>query len=153
MSWVFSLHNTSSKGIQLGPTWCWGTVMPRGGLGTDAAMEGLFMPTWCCCCGEQPAVWDGSDETERWNLAVVDTKKSSPMDSVSMHRKRVQRTRFSLQRNRVQWTRFLCKETESFGLGFCAIGLVFCVRFLLESHSATIEIEPYLLELLKTKIV
>ena len=51
-------------------------------------------------------MWDGSDETERWNLAVVDTKKSSPMDSVSMHRKRV------------QWTCFLCTETESFGLGF-----------------------------------
>ena len=52
------------------------------------------------------------------NLAVVDTKKSSPMDSVSMHRKRVQRTRFSLQRNRVLRTRFLSTETESNGLSF-----------------------------------
>ena len=62
-------------------------------------------------------MWDGSDETERWNLAVVDTKKSSPMDSVSM------------QRNRVLWTQFLRRETESIGLGFCleneSIGLVF----------------------------
>ena len=54
-------------------------------------------------------MWDGSDETERWNLAVVDTKKSSPMDSISMHRKRVQRTRF------------LCVETESNGLSFFAL--------------------------------
>ena len=55
-------------------------------------------------------MWDGSDETERWNLAVVDTKTSSPMvlDSVS------------LRRNRVQWTQFLCVETESKGLGFSA---------------------------------
>ena len=29
-------------------------------------------------------MWDGSDEIERWNLAVVDTKKSSPMDLVSL---------------------------------------------------------------------
>ena len=93
-------------------------------------------------------MWDGSDEIERWNLAVVDTKKSSPMvlDSVS------------LRRNRVQWTQFLCVETESIGLDFFAektesFGLVFCVRFLLESHSAAVEIESYLLELLKTKIV
>ena len=49
-------------------------------------------------------------------------------------------------RNRVQWTRFLCLETESFGL-------VFCVRFLLERNSAAVQIEPSLLELLKTKIV
>ena len=68
------------------------------------------------------------------NLAVVDTKKSSPKDSVSMHRKRV------------QWTWFLCLENES-------IGLVFCLRFLLERNSAAVEIEPSLLELLKTKIV
>ena len=53
-------------------------------------------------------MWDGSDETGRSNLAVADTKKSSPKNSVSMHRKRVLRTRF------------LCMETESTGLGFCA---------------------------------
>ena len=52
-------------------------------------------------------MWDGSDETGRSNLAVADTKKSSPKNSVSMHRKRVLRTRF------------LCMETESTGLGFC----------------------------------
>ena len=79
-------------------------------------------------------------------LAVVDTKKPSPLDSVS------------LRRNRVLWTRFLCIETESIGLDFYAektesFRLVFCLRFWLESHSATVEIEPYLLELLKTKIV
>ena len=39
-------------------------------------------------------MWDGSDETQRSELAEGDTKKSSPMDSVSMLRKRVQRTCF-----------------------------------------------------------
>ena len=61
-------------------------------------------------------------------------------------------------RKRVHWTRFLSIEIESIGLDFFAektdsFGLVFYVRFLLESHSAAIEIESYLLELLKTKIV
>ena len=45
-------------------------------------------------------LWDGSDETERWKLAVLDTKKSSPMDSVFK------------AGNRVLWTRFLCLENE-----------------------------------------
>ena len=42
-----------------------GLLCPRGGLGTDAAVEGLFMPTWCCCCGEhQLAVgWEWWDRT------------------------------------------------------------------------------------------
>ena len=55
-------------------------------------------------------LWDGSDETERWKLAVVDTKKSSPKNSVSMHRNRVQNDgnwQWLIQRNRVQMTRFL----------------------------------------------
>ena len=111
-----------------------GLLCPHGGLGTNAAVEGLFMPTWCCCCGELMLLWDGSDETERWKLAVLDTKKSSPMDSVFK------------AGNRVHWTQFLCRETES-------VGLVFCLRFFLESNSAAVEIEPSLLELLETKIV
>ena len=37
-------------------------------------------------------MWDGSDETQRSELAEGDTKKSSPMDSVSVHRNRVLRT-------------------------------------------------------------
>ena len=53
-------------------------------------------------------MWDGSDETQRSELAVGDTKKSSPMDLVSMLRKRVQRTRF------------LSKEIKSYRLGFYA---------------------------------
>ena len=53
-------------------------------------------------------LWDGSEETERWKLAVLDTKKSSPMDSVFK------------ARNRVLWTQFLCLENESFGLVFYA---------------------------------
>ena len=47
----------------------------------------------------------GTDGTQ---LAVFDTKKSSPMDSVSKLRKRVQRTRFPGLKN------------ESIGLGFQA---------------------------------
>ena len=68
----------------------------------------------CLCPRDVAAVgsinqlWDGSDETERWKLAVLDTKKSSPMDSVFK------------AGNRVLWTRFLCIETESFGLDFYA---------------------------------
>ena len=67
-----------------------GLLCPRGGLGIDAAVEGLFMPTWCCCCGELMLLWDGSDETERWKLAVLDIKKLSPMDSVFKAGNRVQ---------------------------------------------------------------
>ena len=40
-----SSDNTSSKGISWDPCDVGGTVMPRGGLGSDAAVEGLFMPT------------------------------------------------------------------------------------------------------------
>ena len=43
--------------------------------------------SWCCCgMGVMRQNW--------WKLAVLDTKKSSPMDSVSMLRKRVHWTRF-----------------------------------------------------------
>ena len=101
--------------------------MPRGGLGSDAAVEGLLSPCDVAAVGSNQLCGMGVMRQNVLNLAVVDTKKSSPMDSVSMHRKRVQRTRFSLQRNRVLRTRFLSIETESFGL-------VFCVRFFLESH-------------------
>ena len=112
--------NTSSKGISWDPrdvgggdcyaTWrvgelcCGGTVL----CPCDVAAVGSNQ-----LCGM------GVMRQDVLNLAVVDTKKSSPMDLVSMQRKRVQRTRFSLQRNRVQWTRFLCIETEFTGLGFC----------------------------------
>ena len=84
-----------------------GLLCPRGGLGTDAAMEGLFMPTWCCRCGEhQPAVgWEWWDRTmeigSAWYKEIESiglgfyAKKPSPLDSVSM------------QRNWVLWTRFL----------------------------------------------
>ena len=69
----------------------------RGGLGTDAAVGGLLCPrdvaavgSWCCC--GMGVMRQGTDGTQ---LAVFDTKKSSPMDSFSMHR------------NQVHWTRFL----------------------------------------------
>ena len=61
-------------------------------------------------------LWDGSDETERWKLAVLDTKKLSPMDSFFKAGNRV----LSMLRKRVLWTRFLCRETESIGLDFYA---------------------------------
>ena len=48
-------------------------------------------------------LWDGSDETERWKLAVLDTKKSVFKPG-----------------NRVERTWFLCLETESIGLDFYA---------------------------------
>ena len=48
-------------------------------------------------------LWDGSDETERWKLAVLDTKKSVFKAG-----------------NRVERTWFLCLETESIGLDFYA---------------------------------
>ena len=82
----------------------------REGLGTDAAVGGLLCPrdvaavgSWCCC--GMGVMRQGTDGTQ---LAVFDTKKSSPMDSVSKLRKRVQRTRFPGLKN------------ESIGLGFQA---------------------------------
>ena len=72
-------------------------------------MEGwgvMLLWTDCLCPCDVAAVGSnqlcgmGVMRQDVLNLAVVDTKKSSPMDSVSMHRKRVQRTRFS------------CKEIE-----------------------------------------
>ena len=121
--------------VQLGPTWCWGDCYAHvEGWGLMLLWRDCLCPRDVAAVGSINQLWDGSNETERWKLVVLDTKKSSPLDSVSM------------QRNRVHWTRFLCRETESFGL-------VFYLRFLLESNSAAIEIESSLLELLETKIV
>ena len=88
--------------VQLGPTWCWGDCYAHvEGWGLMLLWRDCLCPRDVAAVGSINQLWDGSDETERWKLVVLDTKKSSPMDSVSMHRKRV------------QWTRFLCLENES----------------------------------------
>ena len=57
-----------------------GLLCPRGGLGTDVAVGDSYAHVMLL-------LWDGSDETEQWKLAVVDTKKPSSLDSFSMRHK------------------------------------------------------------------